>query len=81
MPRNVANERFTSTSVCGCKLPMVEPILSRGTVCVLSIMIWDFLRNPLSAVGSIWIRSRGAARRSLVIGNTVTDPSASNKSD
>ncbi len=39
MPRNVVSARSTLTSVSDCIRPMVEPILLRDTVWVLSIMI------------------------------------------
>ena len=57
MPRNVASARSTSTSLSECNRPIVDPILSRGTVCVLSIITWDFFRSPLPSVGSTGIRN------------------------
>lgn len=38
IPKNTANARSTATNVSCCNFPMIDPTLSRGTVCTLSTM-------------------------------------------
>ncbi len=71
-PRKLARDAATVSSVRASAWPMRRPLFSRFTVTTLSIITCDFVSRPFSAVGWIEIRSRGASRKSLVTGRTVT---------
>jgi hypothetical protein len=81
IPKNTAKERSTLSIVASSNVPMCTPVWSRGTVAILSIMIWLVISRPLSGAGSTVSRSNGVSKISEEKRQTVTLGISANRSD
>lgn len=80
MPRKTVKVRDTTSMVVSETVPMRSPSLVRDMVVTLSTMMLLGLDSPVVGSSVRGIRNRGISIGSLVTGQIVIEPVASNRS-